>query len=45
MVLITKKKDDFKAKVERLIDEVVAFTRERDNLKAMVDQAEQYTTG
>ena len=45
VVLITKEKDDIKVEVERLIEEVTALTGERNNLKAMVDQAEQYTTG
>ena len=45
VILITKEKDDFKAEVERLIQEVIVITGERNHLKSMVDQAKQYMTG
>ena len=45
MILITREKDDFKEELERLIQEVIVITRERDSLKGMVDHAEAHTTG
>ena len=44
VILITMKKDEYKAAVEHLKQEVILITKERDQLKSMVDHAEQYST-